>query len=133
MSFILLGSMQVCLVPSGNLICTYHIVYGSITEYLFKFPQHGTLFLLSETVLILFTTSKSKYFPARHYFAFHLISGEFLPMRSSRWKFNTWLSLILGPLPSNTHNFIDTEVKTNCLMDLRCLVHKWIHIKHFKR
>lgn len=94
--------MQVCLVPPGNLICTYHIIYGGITEYVFKFPQHGTLFLLSETVLFLITSSKSRHFPARHYFAFHLISGEFLPMRSSRWKFNTWLSLILGPLPSNT-------------------------------
>lgn len=117
--------MQVCLVPSGNLICTYHIVYRSITKYLFKFPQHDALFLLSETVFILITSSKCIYFPAKHYFTFHLISGKFLSLCSNRLKFSMQVSLLFRALAfKHGHYFIHTEVKTNCLTDLRCLVQK---------
>lgn len=124
-SFTWLGSVQVCLVPSGNLICTYHIVYRSITKYLFKFPQHGALFLLSETVLVLIISSKSIYFPAKHYFTFHLISGKFLPICSNRLKFRMRMSLLFRALAfKHTHNCIHTEAKTNCPPDLRCLGRK---------
>lgn len=104
---ILLGSMQVCLMPSSNLICMYCIVYRSITKYLFKFPQHDALFLLSETVFILMTSSKSIYFPAKHYFTFHVISGKFLPICSNRLKFSMQMSLLFRALAfKHTHSFI---------------------------
>lgn len=130
-SFILPGSVHVCLVPSGSLICTYHTVYGSIAEYLLKLPQHGTSFLLSETVPILLTSSKSTHFPDRCYFTSHLISGEFLPTCSNRLKCSTWVSLILGPSLSNS--FIHTREEVNSLTDSRCLVHIRSLAKHFKK
>lgn len=123
--------MHFVLCHLAALICTYHTAYGSITEYLLKFPQHGTSFLLSETVLILLTSSKSTHFPDRCYFTSHLISGEFLPTCSSRLKFSTWVSLILRPSLSNS--FICTREKVNGLTDSRCLAHIRSLTKHFKR
>lgn len=72
--------MRVSHLPSGNSICMFHIAYQSTIKYLFKFPQHNALFLLSETVFLLITSSKSIFFPAKHHFTFHLIPDKFLPI-----------------------------------------------------
>lgn len=103
--FVLLESMQVSLVPSGNLICMYHIVYRSTIKYLLKFPQHNALLLLSETAFLPITSNKSILFPAKHPFPFHFIPDEFLPIHSE-YNLGCRRHGFLGPWLSRTHNFI---------------------------
>lgn len=115
--------MRVSHLPSGNSICMFHIAYQSTIKYLFKFPQHNALFLLSETVFLLITSSKSIFFPAKHHFTFHLIPDKFLPIYLE-YNSGCTSQRFLGPWLSNTHTTSFTEVKTNYLTDERYLLHK---------
>lgn len=128
--FILLESMGVSLVPSGSLIYTFHIEYRSTIKYLFKFPQHNALFLLSETVFLLITSSKSIFFLAKYHFTFHLISDEFLPIHSE-YNLGCRCQGFLGPWLSSTHTASLTKVKT-WQMWCACCTSR-IHTTHFKR
>lgn len=115
--------MRVSHVPSGNLICMFHIAYQSTIKYLFKFPQHNALFLLSETVFLLITSSKSIFFPAKHHFTFHLIPDKFLPIYSeynSRCRSQIFRALAF----KHTHTTSFTKVKANYLTDERYLLQK---------
>lgn len=97
----------------------FHIDYRSTI----KSPQHNILFLLSETVFLLITSSKSIFFPAKHHFTFHLISDEFFPIYSE-YNLGCRCQGFLGPWLSSTYTASFTKVKTNYLTDVRCLLHR---------